>query len=638
MNKYILILISFIISTNCFAAWEGFPCPSNTTFYSVQTNKYVSQLFTGLIERCMAVNVSSPIIVDTLTGYAGYRNEVEDVGYFTNGWIWICDPPAIEPYLDDDYTIPNPAWEEWMWDCWAWYDQYDPLWVHTKYTTNKILIYTNIVVTNQFEAFTYSYSSPEISGTETINPPIRASWFLAFDNKLRDVVVHSSAGYWVDTNKFFNGDPIYGETFLRTLPNAYYTATNNSWLIKGMGKLCYIGGFGTWGNTNSTYSIDSSYVPGYFTHRVSVKTNEWVLGTIIYTRVPVMDYYYNILYYTNTWKFKNTGPLTLNLIDRSIRPVLEYKPAGTNPFTSSLSFSISGGSLTWQNSGLANGGGFTQNFTVDDPLYRYFTNPVYSVDSISVEGMPPNLNDAWRVVYKCDFTIFANNDVYRLYPIDINERQKALNLLTHVYRRNPERYGEIWEGSGYDPNFNTARQEALDDWQGGDGSEYGYDGFDSGAGVYYTDQYNPDFEITGFLYKGTNWNYHQNPIHMPARFYNVTYPTNKNIKITQYLQLIGAYWGNVGGWDRAYVTDNPNIVFYNYGLTTASGSDFSYDKMLPVCQWTSIGGNPVGQGLPDFGEVNKTKIIDSYINRKYVGCWPNERMIIADHTTWYTKK
>jgi hypothetical protein len=248
------------------------------------------------------------------------------------------------------------------------------------------------------------------------------------------------------------------------------------------------------------------------------------------------------------------------------------------------------------------------------------------VDSISVVGTPPNLNDAWRVVYKCDFTIFANNDVYRLYPIDINERQKALNLLTHVYRRGGIKYGERWIGRGYDTDFNTARQEALDGWAkvNDGGNPYG---LDSGAGVYYSDQYDNQFEIVGFLYKGTNWNWD-----------SAIYLTNKYIKVTQYIQLIGTFWGSGGGWSENYTSANTNIIFYNYGLTTASGSDFSYDKMLPVCQWTSIGGTTVGQGLPDFGEVDKTKIIDAYINRKYVGYWPNERMTIVDHTTWFTKK
>lgn len=642
MNKYILILISFIISTiNCLSAWENFPCPTNTTFYSVQNNKYISQLFTGLIERCEAVNVPNPIIVDTLTGYAGWSNAVEDIGYFTNGWYWACDPPEISPYEE--------GWEEWMWDCWQYYDNE---WVHVKYATNKILIYTNIVVTNQFDAFTYNYSSPEQSGTETIYPPIRASWFTAFDNKLREVINHGSTpnshGYWIDTNMFFNGDATYGETYCRSRPSAYDLETNNSWKIRGMGKLCYIGGFGTWENTNSTFTIDSPNTDGYFTHRPSIKTNEWVLGTIIYKKSPIRDIYNNIIGWTTNWNYNQMGPMTLNLIDRSVRPVFEYKPAGTNPFTSSITFSIGATmyelskELKWNNSGLAGvdpNQSYTEDIIVNSIGDTACASPIYSIANITASGTPPNVDDAWRVVYKCDFPVYANNDVYRLYANDINERQKALNLLTHTYQDGRLSSTEWWWGSGDDADLNTAKNEAISSFTKG-----AFLRSDMGVGVYY--DYDPlawyinIFKISGGNLLGTNWNISAATIINNKK---LAIPTNRIIKVTQYVSLAAAGYIGIGfsSFDKAYTNDAfwaGKVIFNNYGLTTASGGDYSYDRMLPMCQWTSLGGTPIGQGLRDFGVYDANQLVAPYVDGKTVGYCPDRDMIIVDNTTWFTKK
>ncbi len=635
MNKYILTLIFSLIANITMAAWENFPCPSNETYYTVQSNKYISQLFTGLIERCDALAIAPPAIVDTINVQVGWSNAVEDVGYYTSGWYWACSPPAILPYEE--------GWEEWMWDCWQYYDNE---WIHQKFVTNKVLIYTNLVVTNQFDAFTYNYTSPGTNGSVIVYPPIRSSWFTAFDSKLSSVIAARSGFNWIDTNIVYNGESTYGETFFRA-----HGEDSNQWKIRSMGKLMYISGCGTWANTNNSTTIESVGLGGYFYHRPKVPlTNNWVLATIIYKKVPIYDGYYNIIGWDTQWVSKAMGPFTLNLIDRSVRPVLEYIPAGTNPFTGNITFTLDGQKLTWPaNSGLANGADYTEDVVVNSAADKECVQPAYilgtkvnttTVSPITAVGTPPNVEDAWRVIYKQDFPVYANNDVYRLYAADINERQRALNYLTHTYqlRSNPSEYYR--KGSGSDTVLNTAITKTYNNYAAQ--TPYWY--LFNGIGVYHK-KYTPDqggsytFTIRGAELHGTNWNIAP---YIPAGK-SLSLPSNKVVKVTQYIAMIGTIYISGSGQFTYCLTNDVAVlgktIFYNYGLTCLSGSDFTYNTSLPVAQWTSLGGTVTGQGLPDYSVTDSATILAPYVIDQTKGfSWkPNSLFTIVDNTTWFTK-
>lgn len=132
-------------ASTALAGWDGFPCPSNVSWYAVETNHYWAQLMTGLVERCKASGVSAPAIVDTYTNlFAGYTNTFTS----TNGYI----------------------------------------------ITNYWICYTNATVTNQFLPFAYSWSQTNgTSGTATCYPAVKQSWIAVWDSKFASVI----GGPWV---------------------------------------------------------------------------------------------------------------------------------------------------------------------------------------------------------------------------------------------------------------------------------------------------------------------------------------------------------------------------------------------------------------------------------------------------------
>lgn len=139
--RWLNISALFLSASTALAGWDGFPCPSNVSWYAVETNHYFAQLFTGLVERCKASGVAAPAIVDTYTLFAGYTNSVTTNGVTLN---WIC--------------------------------------------------YTNRTVTNQFLPFEYTWSQTNgTSGTATCYPAIKQSWIAAWDSKFASII----GGPWV---------------------------------------------------------------------------------------------------------------------------------------------------------------------------------------------------------------------------------------------------------------------------------------------------------------------------------------------------------------------------------------------------------------------------------------------------------
>lgn len=127
--------------------WQGWPCPTNVDWSSVSSNHYFFQLYTAMVERCVAVNQTFTPIVDTgVSLYNGYTNNVVT----TNG-----------------LTV-----------------------------TNKVIQYKTVSLTNQFLPFTYTYSNAVVSGTEIYNPPMRRSWFTKWDDELFRI-----AAYYVNSNQ-----------------------------------------------------------------------------------------------------------------------------------------------------------------------------------------------------------------------------------------------------------------------------------------------------------------------------------------------------------------------------------------------------------------------------------------------------
>jgi hypothetical protein len=342
-----------LTASTALAGWDGFPCPSNVSWYAVETNHYWAQLMTGLVERCKAAGVAAPAIVDTYTNlFAGYTNTYTA----TNGCI----------------------------------------------VTNNWICYTNRTVTNQFLPFEYSWSQTNgTSGTATCYPAIKQSWVAAWDSKFASII----GGPWVrveDCGLLSNETAdAYFATFGTNAGADFpiWTRTN-LFLRQGIGS-------GTNGG-------------GLFSHTPELLTNEWALGVIRKTTNS-----------STSWSYQEMTPITTTIYDTSIRPVFEYWPSWpTNelsaPFNSnSLTFTITGTILTFPSQTATSG---TEVITITASGDAATVQPWYRITGIACTNTPPNKHDAWRVVYKDAFPIYGGNP-YRLYAVDINERQAALDPL-----------------------------------------------------------------------------------------------------------------------------------------------------------------------------------------------------------------
>jgi hypothetical protein len=141
------ILCLAAVPSIALAQWQGWPVPTNASFYSVDTNHYVAQLYSGLVERCTVAGVSVPTVVDVWTNFGGVSNTV----VVTNG-----------------VTITNL------------YPRTIP-----------------VTVTNVFLPFEYTYVDPVSSNTVTniAYPRVKRSWFTTWDTTFDSLV-----GSFVITN------------------------------------------------------------------------------------------------------------------------------------------------------------------------------------------------------------------------------------------------------------------------------------------------------------------------------------------------------------------------------------------------------------------------------------------------------
>jgi hypothetical protein len=210
------ILALVLSASTALAGWDGFPCPSNASWYAVETNHYWAQLMTGLTERCKASGVSAPAIVDTYTSlFAGYTNTYTTI---TNGDVFVI--------------------------------------------TNNWICYTNVTVTNQFLPFAYSWSQTNgTSGTATCYPAVKQSWIAAWDSKFASII----GGPWVrveDCGLLSNATA-----------DSYFSAfgTNSGADFPVWTRTNLFARYGIGSGTNGG---------GLFTHTPELLTNEWVLGAV----------------------------------------------------------------------------------------------------------------------------------------------------------------------------------------------------------------------------------------------------------------------------------------------------------------------------------------------------------------------
>jgi len=177
------LMTAVLITTaaNSLADWQGWPVPTNESYYGASTNHYVSQLYSGLVERCAAASVAVPSVVDTWTVYAGETNTIT-----TNTWV------------EDGAT-------------------------NRTVVTNHFIVYKTVTTTNQFEPFSYSYTNPATgaSVTNMAYPIVKRSWLTTWDTKFDAIL-----GSYVVTNRESNGS---FNAYFATITNQNAAATPPAW-------------------------------------------------------------------------------------------------------------------------------------------------------------------------------------------------------------------------------------------------------------------------------------------------------------------------------------------------------------------------------------------------------------------------
>lgn len=360
--------------------WQGWPCPTNQSWYSAaETNHYFYQLWTGLLERCVAVGVAAPVCVDSHTVYDGFTNNVVT----TNG-----------------LTV-----------------------------TNQVIQYRTIVTTNQYLPFGYTYSNDFTNGTGTVYPPMRRSWFTAWDSTLFSIV-----GSYVDT-RLIGADGTYNDYF------ASVTASLSSASAPVYSRASLFGAAGI-GYTNA----------GHWTASTSGTNADWLLASIHSG--------------TNTgWTFNEWSPLDSvhpgTLLEA---PMAQFVAGGTCTPSAVNAITVTVSGLSW-----TGGVGYASALdtaVITSSVPSKLSSMWRTVTNITVSTRL-NSNDAIRIVYDATSMLYYEDMGWRLTPQSLIERQACINLLTNSYVQHydrsswysldGQRYGD--EGDG---NWSTAK--ALADY------------------------------------------------------------------------------------------------------------------------------------------------------------------------------
>ena len=210
------------------AAFVGFPLAANTNAYSwYDANaayRPLTQIYSGIVERCEWTGVAKPSIVEVWTVSAGTSNQVVAVD-------------------GNNYT-------------------------------NVVLLTKTVTTTNQMSPFTYSYTDPSGSHSATGYPHVTHDFVSALDSKLDSIIpyfadgsVRSNGNY----NAYFSD---VAESHPTQLDNVWY-----EWLMASKAGIFSRIGIG-YVDENTITTNYGGYVTGgtaYYTRQPPV-TRKWLLS------------------------------------------------------------------------------------------------------------------------------------------------------------------------------------------------------------------------------------------------------------------------------------------------------------------------------------------------------------------------
>jgi hypothetical protein len=267
-----------------------------------------------------------------------------------------------------------------------------------------------------------------------------------------------------------------------------------------------------------------------------------------------------------------------------------------------------------------------ESFTVSGSGLVASTNRLAVVANMTASSAPPNVDDAWRIVYLTGFPVFGET-VYRLYPCDINERQQAINRLTMTTGRGLITERRNYVGNGSTNSLSDSKTLALADYRLS-GSDYG---------MYNTTRYQPGSAPStySFTAKGSVATNGLVNIAVSSGL------SNKTVAAVHYAKLIAAGDPSGGTQGGAFGVTNEYCSFNPWGKTKlADGSPFPHALTCALMKEDVV--NFKFSSAWQVGETNKATISGAYIdpptsNKYYcTGFYYYEGYNTYDHKTWMT--
>jgi hypothetical protein len=331
--------------------------PVSNSWYNYEPCLPIATLYTAIVDRCSLTGVSEPEIEQTWTLSGGSSNDVFFTTNVTGG-------------------ITNIT-----------------------HYTNIHLMTTNILTTNQFGPFEYSYTSPNESGTATGWPYVTHYCLDELDDTIDLLIPEFLAGS-LQTNGLYSH-------YFATYPTNSHGIRYATLPDESKAGMFYRSGIG--------------YATNLTTNAIGFVTG----GDAWWTRQPptIESWTLAEAHYTGAWVFVDVGDFDKRFYDDPSVECL-YLPSGTNA-VQAVSVTSTGLVLVISN----------QSTVVSSEVVSVSsgTNSMngawYSISNLTVSGGSPSTGDVVAIRWAGTFPMYGDYP-YRLYADDLNERAQALRMLT----------------------------------------------------------------------------------------------------------------------------------------------------------------------------------------------------------------
>lgn len=357
--------------------------PVSNSWYNYQPCEPIATLYTAIVERCQVAGISEPSIVQTWECSAGSSN---DVFYTTNIYDGV-EVVTTNWLLWPDHIVTNIVGGT----------------TNISHYTNLCLMTANIVTTNQFGPFDYSYTSPNESGVATGYPYVTHYALDALDTRIENLIPEFVCRH-VMSNDTYNA-------WFASCPTNFEGTHSN--IIPWESKAGMFSREGIGYATNLTVDTYTDLVTGgdaRFT-RQPPTIDSWVLAEA---------------HYTGAWVFVDVGQFDTRYYSTNL-PYAVYTPEGTN-IVQSVSITCTGDVLVVSDQS-TDGASEIVSVTGTNTA---MTSLWYDVGGLSVTGGTPSTGDVVAVLWKGTYPLYGDYP-YRLYAEDLNERAEVLSKLITTY-------------------------------------------------------------------------------------------------------------------------------------------------------------------------------------------------------------